>query len=91
MLTSILLIFAGALVFAIGATPVARWLAPRVGVIDRPSARKVHTRPMPRLGGAAIFLAFVLALLVFENRFNFQQLAGHPGRRVVRLVPGHLG
>ena len=76
MLTSILLIFIGALVFAIGATPVARWLAPRVGVIDHPSARKVHVRPMPRLGGAAIFLAFVLALVVFENRYNFQQLAG---------------
>jgi UDP-GlcNAc:undecaprenyl-phosphate GlcNAc-1-phosphate transferase len=75
MLTSILLIFAGALVFAIGATPVARWLAPRVGVIDYPSARKIHTRPMPRLGGAAIFLAFMLALVLFENRFNFQQLA----------------
>jgi UDP-GlcNAc:undecaprenyl-phosphate GlcNAc-1-phosphate transferase len=76
MLTSILLIFAGALVFAIGATPVARWLAPHVGVIDHPSARKVHARPMPRLGGAAIFLAFILALVMFENRYNFQQLAG---------------
>jgi len=76
MLTSILLIFAGALVFAIGATPVARWLAPHVGLIDHPSARKVHVRPMPRLGGAAIFLAFILALVMFENQYNFQQLAG---------------
>jgi UDP-GlcNAc:undecaprenyl-phosphate GlcNAc-1-phosphate transferase len=76
MLTSIILIFAGALVFAIGATPVARWLAPHVGVIDQPTARKVHAYPMPRLGGAAILLAFMLALLLFENRFNFQQLAG---------------
>jgi UDP-GlcNAc:undecaprenyl-phosphate GlcNAc-1-phosphate transferase len=76
MLTTILLIFAGALVLVIGATPVARWLAPHVGVVDQPTARKVHTRPMPRLGGAAIFLACILALLVFENRYNFQQLAG---------------
>ena len=75
MLTSILLIFAGALVFAIGVTPIARWLAPRVGVIDYPSARKIHTRPIPRLGGAAIFLAFMLALVLFENRYNFQQFA----------------
>ena len=76
MLTTTLLIFAGALVLAIGVTPVARWLAPHVGVVDQPSARKVHKRPMPRLGGAAIFLAFIVALLVFENRYNFQQLAG---------------
>jgi len=75
MLTSILLILIGALVFAIGATPVARWLAPHVGVIDKPSARKVHRRPMPRLGGAAIFLAFMLAIVVFETRFNFHQFA----------------
>ena len=74
MLTSILLIFVGALVFAISATPVARWLAPRVGVVDHPSPRKVHTHPMPRLGGAAILMAFILALVLFENRFNFQQL-----------------
>jgi UDP-GlcNAc:undecaprenyl-phosphate GlcNAc-1-phosphate transferase len=76
MLTTTLLIFAGALVLVIGVTPVARWLAPHVGVVDQPSARKVHKRPMPRLGGAAIFLAFVVALVVFENRYNFQQLAG---------------
>jgi len=76
MLTTTLLIFAGALVIVIGVTPVARWLAPYVGVVDQPSARKVHQRPMPRLGGAAIFLAFIVALLVFENRYNFQQLAG---------------
>src|SRR5512136_2656491 len=75
-MTTILLVFAGALVLAMGATPIARWLAPHVGVIDQPSARKVHVRPMPRLGGAAIFIAFMLALLVFGNRFNFQQLAG---------------
>jgi len=73
MLTLILLIYVGALVFAISATPVARWLAPRVGVVDHPSPRKVHTRPMPRLGGAALLMAFILALLLFENRFNFQQ------------------
>jgi len=75
MLTSILLVFAGALVLAIGATPVARWLAPHVGVIDKPDARKVHLKPMPRLGGGAIIIAFMLALLIFENRFNFQQFA----------------
>jgi UDP-GlcNAc:undecaprenyl-phosphate GlcNAc-1-phosphate transferase len=46
-----------------------------VGVIDQPNARKVHTHPMPRLGGAAILLAFMLALVLFENPFNFQQLA----------------
>ena len=46
-----LLVFAGALVLAIAMTPVARWLAPRVGIMDRPEARKIHQTPVPRLGG----------------------------------------
>jgi UDP-GlcNAc:undecaprenyl-phosphate GlcNAc-1-phosphate transferase len=33
-----------------------RW-APRLGLIDHPSARKVHTRPTPKGGGLAIYVA----------------------------------
>jgi UDP-GlcNAc:undecaprenyl-phosphate GlcNAc-1-phosphate transferase len=40
---------------AILATPVAATLAARVGVVDRPGPLKVHTRPVPYLGGAAVF------------------------------------
>ena len=69
-----MLIFVAALVFAIGGTPIARMIAPRLGVMDQPSARKIHTRPMPRLGGAAIYLAFILALLLFGNRHYISQL-----------------
>jgi UDP-GlcNAc:undecaprenyl-phosphate GlcNAc-1-phosphate transferase len=75
-MTTYMLIFASALIFAIGSTPIARYLAPRLGVIDRPSARKIHKKPMPRLGGAAIYLAFIIALLLFGERFRFTQLVG---------------
>ncbi len=70
-----MLIFASALAIAIGATPIARKFAPRLGVMDQPSARKIHTRPMPRLGGAAIYLAFIVALLI-EDRPYISQLVG---------------
>jgi len=33
-----MLVFAGALVLTMGVTPVARWLAPRMGVMDKPEA-----------------------------------------------------
>ncbi len=59
-----LLVFAGAVVLTIGMTPLARWLAPRLGVMDTPAARKVHRRPVPRLGGAAITLAVIVAALL---------------------------
>jgi UDP-GlcNAc:undecaprenyl-phosphate/decaprenyl-phosphate GlcNAc-1-phosphate transferase len=40
-----------------------RW-APRLGLVDYPSDRKVHTRPTPRAGGLAIFAAVVLSSLL---------------------------
>ena len=73
-MSTAMLIFAGALVFAVGGTPLARYLAPKLGVIDQPSARKVHTRPVPRLGGAAIFGAVMLALIFLQDERNFDQL-----------------
>lgn len=69
-----MLILVTALLFAIAGTPLARRLAPRLGVMDQPSPRKIHTKAMPRLGGAAIYLAFIVALLLFENRHYISQL-----------------
>lgn len=44
--------------------PLVSRLAFHIGAVDQPDARKVHDRPMPRLGGLGIFVAFVLAILV---------------------------
>jgi UDP-GlcNAc:undecaprenyl-phosphate GlcNAc-1-phosphate transferase len=68
-----MLIFAGALIFAIGGTPLARYIAPRLGMMDHPSARKVHIAPIPRMGGIAIFGAVMLALILLQDRRNFDQ------------------
>ena len=73
-MSTLLLIFASALLFVVGATPATRWLAIRLGFMDQPSARKVHTTPMPRFGGIAMYGAVVIALLVFEDRFRVNQL-----------------
>ncbi len=71
-----LLIFASALLFAIGGTPVARRVALSLGIIDQPSARKVHRSPVPLLGGLALYGAFVAALLLFGEQFYVGQLIG---------------
>ena len=34
--------------------PAARWASVRWGILDNPSARKVHSIPIPRLGGVAM-------------------------------------
>jgi len=75
-MTNLLLIFAAALAFAVVGTPVARWLALRTGTLDYPQARKIHLAPMPLLGGAAIYIAFILALLLFGDRFYISQAVG---------------
>ena len=43
-------------------TPVSAWLAVRVGAIDQPGPRRVHTQPMPRLGGLAVVTSAVAVL-----------------------------
>jgi UDP-GlcNAc:undecaprenyl-phosphate GlcNAc-1-phosphate transferase len=45
-------------------TPVVRKLAFRVGAVDKPNKRKVHRAPVPRIGGVAIFIGFLAALLI---------------------------
>lgn len=44
-------------------TPLVRRFALVVGAIDEPSARRVHQRRVPRMGGIAIVLGFFLPLL----------------------------
>lgn len=70
-----IIVFLGALLIAVAATPVARRIAPRVGVMDHPNPRKVHAQPMPLLGGAVIVAASLLALLLLRDRFEIQQLS----------------
>jgi UDP-GlcNAc:undecaprenyl-phosphate GlcNAc-1-phosphate transferase len=41
-------------------TPLAKWLARRMGAMDLPNVRKVHKVPVPRLGGVAVIAAFAL-------------------------------
>ncbi|KPL24119.1 MAG: glycosyl transferase [Anaerolineae bacterium SM23_84] len=69
-----MLILASALIIVVGSMPLVKWAAVRWGFMDEPSARKVHARPTPRLGGAAIYLGCIAALLVFSDRFYVSQL-----------------
>ncbi|MCL5952846.1 MAG: undecaprenyl/decaprenyl-phosphate alpha-N-acetylglucosaminyl 1-phosphate transferase [Chloroflexi bacterium] len=73
-MATIMLVFATALVFAIGGTPLARRLAVHVGVVDRPNERKIHAGPMPLLGGVAMYGAFLIALVLFADRFYISQI-----------------
>lgn len=45
-------------------TPVFKWLAEKLGIYDLPDDRKTHEGATPLLGGAAVFIGFVSALLI---------------------------
>src|SRR5574340_1246395 len=62
-MTTILFAFIVAFVLALALTPAVTWLGARLGAVDVPMVRKVHTRPIPRSGGLAIVLAFSLSLI----------------------------
>jgi UDP-GlcNAc:undecaprenyl-phosphate GlcNAc-1-phosphate transferase len=60
-------------------TPMVKKIAFWVGAVDSPNHRKVHTRIMPRLGGLAIFIAFVGAYFVISpamDAFNSDAALG---------------
>lgn len=44
-------------------TPYIKRLAFLIGAIDTPDNRKVHSKIMPRLGGLAIYIGFVIAVI----------------------------
>jgi UDP-GlcNAc:undecaprenyl-phosphate GlcNAc-1-phosphate transferase len=45
-------------------TPMMMVLGLRWGLLDQPTSRKIHCVPTPRMGGLAIYLGFVIAVLV---------------------------
>ena len=58
--------FAAAVSFMM--TPPVKRFAEKVGAIDIPKdERRVHDHPIPRMGGLAIFIGFVLSLLIFVD------------------------
>jgi UDP-GlcNAc:undecaprenyl-phosphate/decaprenyl-phosphate GlcNAc-1-phosphate transferase len=53
---------------SLAATFLARTAALHFHWLDQPSQRKVHTNPIPLLGGIAMYVAFVLAVLVTNSQ-----------------------
>lgn len=45
-------------------------LAPKVGLMDKPNARKVHNGDIPLIGGLSVFIAAVLSITLFLPQDN---------------------
>ena len=52
-------------------TPTIKQIGLKSGRVDLPNARKMHQRPMVRLGGVSIFLGTLISLLIMWNLGGF--------------------
>lgn len=52
-------------IFVVLFTPFIKKVAFHINALDIPNARKVHTKPIPRLGGLAIISGFLLGYMLF--------------------------
>jgi UDP-GlcNAc:undecaprenyl-phosphate GlcNAc-1-phosphate transferase len=59
-------IFLIALMLTLVGTPWVRRLALAFGFVDAPAQRKMHSTPMPLMGGVAIFGGAIIAILIFS-------------------------
>jgi UDP-GlcNAc:undecaprenyl-phosphate GlcNAc-1-phosphate transferase len=57
----------GSFLITFSLVPLIKKLAFKVGAVDNPCQRKVHCKPMPRLGGLAIYLGFIVMILLTQS------------------------
>ncbi len=82
-----LLAFFIALSASLVLTAPVRALAIRVGMVDLPGPRKVHLKPIPLLGGLAMYAGVMLAVLfAFDGAARAQSLGIVTGATLVALV-----
>ena len=65
---SLILCFSMAFAISLALTPAVTSLAYKIGAIDVPKdKRRVHKKPIPRLGGLAIYYGFLISVVFFCN------------------------
>jgi len=62
--------FAVALIVSFAVMPAVIFLARRTGAMDAPNARKVHKKPIPRIGGLGIYASFMAAIIFVAIKFG---------------------
>lgn len=83
------LLSAAVLSFAV--TPLVKRLAQKVGAMDVPTdGRRMHHHPIPRMGGLAIFLAFLASVLIFAYPEIDREIRGILLGAVIIVILGVL-
>jgi len=71
-------------------TPYTMRLAKKVGAVDMPSQRKVHKKPIPRLGGLAIIAGFLVSVIYLLIILNWENVTLYNGQDYILKLVGFL-
>lgn len=83
------LIFGFALAFLItfASVPIVRVIAFKLNAVDVPrDNRRMHKKPIPRMGGAAIFLGFIVSVACFTGVIDHELIAILVGALIIVIV-----
>jgi len=84
-----IIFFALAFIVSFSSTPIAKKIAFSVGAVDVPNdARRIHKKPVARLGGLAIFTGFLVSLLfgILSTYLNMKGIV--PSRQLFGMLIG---
>ncbi len=77
-----------------GLTYYVKTLAWRFKIFDSPSPRKIHHKPIPRLGGVAIIISFLIVIIAYSlasNRLEFSPFhIAFIDKRIIGVLGGLL-
>ncbi len=85
-----LIAFLVSVTFVLWTIPDVKTLGLKLGIVDRPNARKIHKDPVVRVGGVSIFAGTMTALLIVWLLGGFSALAPHKLTEIKVVVIGSI-
>jgi len=59
-----LYVYVGSTILAVISTPIVVRLGRKLNIVDAPDVRKIHSEPVPRIGGVAIFISMMVPIIL---------------------------
>ena len=70
--------------------PDVKTLGLKLGIVDRPNARKIHKNPVVRVGGVSIFAGSIAALVIVWLLGGFSVLPPHKVQEIRVVIVGSI-
>lgn len=70
--------------------PDVKTIGLKLGIVDRPNSRKIHTSPVVRVGGISIFAGTIAALLIVWLLGGFSSLSPQGEKEIWTVIMGGI-